>query len=332
MSIFVTLFQNKWNPPKDTHESFTGRNVIVTGSTSGIGLEAAVKYAALGASKVIIAARNLEKAKKVKADIEARVGSKGQLEVWELDLNSYDSIVAFAERANTLEHLDIAILNAGAWRRSFVSSKHGWEEDIQVNTISTTLLGILLLPKLKDSQKHTGKIPILEFVNSGLYENAKIDPDAVRTDHILKWYNPPKSFDGPTQYAISKLFLMFATNKLAEATSPGEVIITSVCPGIVASDLARDFNFPGIGILLWIAAKLVQRSPEEGSRIILSGTTQGERIHGRFWKNDRLMPIGPSVAGEENKKIGQRVWEEIVETLSKDVPVFKEALEQTLGH
>jgi NAD(P)-dependent dehydrogenase (short-subunit alcohol dehydrogenase family) len=326
------LFQNKWNLPKDTHESFAGRNVIVTGASSGMGIEAAAKFAALGASKVIMTARDLEKGERVKANIEARLGTKGQLEVWELDLKSYDSIVAFAERANTLEHLDIVILNAGAWRRSFVSSKHGWEEDIQVNTISTTLLGILLLPKLKESQKHTGKVPVLEFVNSGLHQNVKINPDALNTDYILQAYNPPQSFSGGKQYSISKLFLMFATNKLAEATSSGEVIITSVCPGMVASDMGRDFYFPGIGIILWIAATLVQRSPEEGSRLVLSGATQGEQVHGRFWKDDKLMPIASSLAGDENKKIAQRVWDEIVETLTKDVPAFKDALERALGH
>jgi NADPH:quinone reductase-like Zn-dependent oxidoreductase len=52
------VFKNKWvSPPKPVHEDYSGFNIIVTGATSGIGEEAAYKFAALGASKVIITAR-----------------------------------------------------------------------------------------------------------------------------------------------------------------------------------------------------------------------------------------------------------------------------------
>ena len=190
MAAMFRVFKHKWvNPPREVHEDYTGRNIIVTGATSGIGKEAVFKFAKLGAAKVIIAARNLEKGELTKATLEARLGRKDQLEVWKLDLMLYDSVEAFANRANELEHLDIAVLNAGTRRVAFHESVHGWEEDIQVNTLSTTLLAILLLPKLKQSKQYTGRIPVLEFVNSGLHQKAVVPPAIRQEPSVLDHYN-----------------------------------------------------------------------------------------------------------------------------------------------
>jgi hypothetical protein len=73
-------------------ESYKERTVIVTGATSGIGLEAVYKFASLGASKVIIAARDTKKGESTKSSIAARLGYSDQLEVWELDMASFDSV------------------------------------------------------------------------------------------------------------------------------------------------------------------------------------------------------------------------------------------------
>ena len=214
------IFKNKWiTPPKEVHEDYTGRNVIVTGASSGIGVEAVFKFAKLGAAKVIIAVRDLKRGELAKSALEARLGCRDQLEVWELDMMSYDSVEAFANRANELDHLDIAVLNAGTRRVKFIQSKHGWEEDIQVNTLSTTLLAILLLPKLKESKQHTGKIPILEFVNSGQHQNAVVAPEVRQKPSVLDHYNKKENHKEGSQYSFSKVFLMYATKKLADEIS-----------------------------------------------------------------------------------------------------------------
>ncbi|KAF2873059.1 short-chain dehydrogenase/reductase family protein-like protein [Massariosphaeria phaeospora] len=322
MASLISALKHKWlSPPKEVQESYAGRNVIVTGATAGIGYEAVEKFAALGASKVIIAARDLRKGDATKAAIEGRVGKNDQLEVWELNMGSYESVVAFAMRAHALDHLDIAILNAGVRKYSFMPSEYGWEEDLQVNTLSSVLLGILLLPKLKESKQINGKIPILEFVNSGLHQNAIVDAETRKAPSILQAYNTPERFNDNTQYCMSKVFLMYATNQLAKSVSSGDVIVTSVCPGWVATDLAREYQFFGRDIVFALVSFSIMRSPSQAANTILSGTTQGEQLHGRFWQHDEIQPISPSVAGEENIKFGLRVWNEIVETLIEGVPV-----------
>ncbi|KAF2190707.1 hypothetical protein K469DRAFT_657234 [Zopfia rhizophila CBS 207.26] len=334
MALIFKLLKNKWiTPPNDPQESFEGRNVIITGANSGIGFEAAAKFSTLGASKIILAVRDQTKGGVAKAAIEARTGKKGQMEVWELDMNSYDSILAFAERAKALDHLDVAILNAGVRRVPFVQSKYGWEEDLQVNTLSTVLLGLLILPKLKEAKKITAKLPVLEFTNSGLHQSAQIAPAMREAANILEAHNTKETFNPGAQYGLSKLFLMYATNKIAAETSSGDVIITSVCPGAVGTDLGRDYNGISIKIGLAIISAIFMRKPEQGARSVVSGTTLGERSHGRFWQHDVIQPIAPSVAGEGNKRTAEKIWIEIVTALAKDVPAVAELTNRThSGH
>lgn len=70
-------------------------------------------FVRLNAAKVIIACRTPAKGAAAQADIEAARGRKGVVEVWQLDLESYDSIRAFVKRANALPRLDIMVNNAG---------------------------------------------------------------------------------------------------------------------------------------------------------------------------------------------------------------------------
>jgi NAD(P)-dependent dehydrogenase (short-subunit alcohol dehydrogenase family) len=330
MAFVASTIKAKWlTPGKVVKESFQGQNIIVTGANSGIGFEAAVKFSAIGASKVILAVRDLQKGEAAKTAIEARTGIKNQLEVWQLDMNSFDSVVAFAKRAESLDHLSVALLNAGVRRVKFGQSKEGWEEDLQVHVLSSMLLGILLLPKLKASKASTGKIPVLEFVNSSLVLNATISPACLREPNLLQAYNKKDNFEASSQYAITKLLLMYATNVLASGISSQDVIITSVCPGFVKTDLARDSQFPGVTIVLGIVAAIMMRSPEQGARALVSATTEGERVHGGLWRNDTVPALPPSIAGEGTNKMALRVWREVVEVLEKAVPAVSEALKST---
>lgn len=60
--------------------------------------------------------------------------------------------------------------------------------------------------------------------------------------------------------------------------------------------------------------------PDVGANAILTGTAQGEKSHGRFWKSNVIQPIAPSLVGEENRELGDQIWQEQVEIISKEVP------------
>lgn len=324
MAAFYRVFKNKWiTPPKPTNEDYSGRTIIVTGSTSGIGVEAVYKFATLGAEKVIMTARDPQKGKKIKAELEARLGRKDQLEVWDLDMMSYDSCLAFTKRASQLQRLDILVLNAGTWRASHHLSQYGWEEAIQVNTLSNTLIALSLLPKLRETKRLTGRTTILEFVNSGLHESAIVSEDARSDESILAYYSTKEQFDEGKQYKFSKVFLMYVARIMADAISSEEVIITSVCPGWVMTGIGRDRFFPGMTVVFYLMILLFIRTPAQGADMELSGTTQGEAVHGRFWRHDQIQPIPQSLKGDEMKQVGLRVFDEVVDAISKDVPEFR---------
>lgn len=89
--------------------SFRGKAVIVTGSITGLGREAARHIARLGASTLILAVRNIDKGNAAKDDIERSTGCpKDIIQVWPLDLADYSSVIIFAARANKeLERIDV---------------------------------------------------------------------------------------------------------------------------------------------------------------------------------------------------------------------------------
>ena len=147
-------------------KSFAGQTIIVTGSNTGIGLEAARHIVRLGAAKVILAVRSCERGTAAAKSIVASTGRAGVAEVWELDLASYESVRAFAERATTeLDRLDVVIENAGLYTHQFERAEDN-ERTITVNVISTMLLAVLLLPKLRETAERFGTDVVLTFTGS----------------------------------------------------------------------------------------------------------------------------------------------------------------------
>lgn len=147
---------------------FSGQTVIVTGSNTGLGLEAARHIARLGAAKIILACRTVSKGENAAADITTSEHlTKDRIEVWQLDLSSYDSVKAFAKRVDQLDRLDALIQNAGILTFKY-RLEEGDESTITVNVTSAVLLGLSVLPKLRESAKKYGVRGRLSFVGSDL--------------------------------------------------------------------------------------------------------------------------------------------------------------------
>ena len=291
MSFLWRLIKYRIYPPEDTHPSFKGRNVIITGANVGLGFEASLKFVQLGADRVILAVRSLAKGEAAQKEIESRTGREGCIEVWQLDMLDYESIKAFVKRAEAeLDHLDIACLNAGVVFETFQQSAYGWEKTVQVNVLSTALLGLLLMPKLK-AGKTADYTPVLELVSSDMhYMFNKLRSES----SLLDAYNFPKGYSPESQYGVSKVFLEYAhagLTKIANgenANGRPDVFVVSVCPGATRSDLGRDIQAWYLRAALWLFSVTLQRTTEQGSRTYISGVTLGEKGHGRFWQSDEI--------------------------------------------
>lgn len=284
------ILKGKWVVPEDTRPSFAGRTVIVTGANVGLGFETSLKFVELGAKKVILAVRTLSKGEEAKKQIESRTGITGVADVWQLDMLDYSSVKTFADRATKeLDRLDYAILNAGLAKMAYTPSQYGHEETLQVNVFSTALLALLLAPKIRAS-KTADFTPVMEIVSSGnhfIVTSLKSESEPVAT------YDQEKNFSGAMQYSISKLFDVYIQKTMAQLamskdTGKPDFYVTAVCPGATTSDLAREANSWWMKILLKIFNVVAQRKTEEGARTYISGVTQGEKAHGRFWKDDTI--------------------------------------------
>lgn len=79
---------------------------------------------------MILAVRDLFKGEDAASKIRENTGHKN-VEVWKLDLASFASVKAFAEKAeNELERLDIVVGNAGIHTRSWWATGDGWESTL----------------------------------------------------------------------------------------------------------------------------------------------------------------------------------------------------------
>lgn len=155
-------------PPSPTKD-FSGQTIIVTGSNTGLGLEAARHFSRLNAAFIILAVRNREKGEKAKKFILESTGkTKDSIEVWDLDMQSYESIKAFCARATDLPRLDVVVENAGIVTKYFkiVAS---YESIITTNVIGTFLLALGLLPKLKQTSLEFNTLPRLSIVASDVH-------------------------------------------------------------------------------------------------------------------------------------------------------------------
>lgn len=177
MAFFLTLFRSQLfaKLPYPT-SSFEGQTVVVTGSNTGLGLEAARHIVRLGAAKVILAVRTVSKGEAAAENILASThATRNVLEVWPLDLSDFDSIKAFGARLQTLDRLDAVIQNAGVLTSQWkVEKGSGLESHIAINSVAAVLVGLLALPKLKETARKTGTRTRLSFVGSDLHFVARL--------------------------------------------------------------------------------------------------------------------------------------------------------------
>ena len=287
--LFVTL-------PYPTY-SFSGQTIIVTGSNTGLGLEAARHFTRLGAAKVILAVRNLSKGEAAKESIESSTDRKGVVEVWQLDLGSYESVKDFAKKAEKLDRLDALVENAGI-ARDVWSVLEDNEASITTNVVSTYLLGLLLLPKLRETGQKFNVTPHLAIVCSEVHAWTPMNErksenifDALNDKETANMADRYLLANSPThsnriiqlirrRYQVSKLLEVFFTRELASRANPSSkpgVIINYLNPGLCHSELARDS-----GAFLFILKLLFARSTEHGSRSLVYAANAGEEANGQY--------------------------------------------------
>lgn len=285
--IYRQLLVTPKPPPSTT--DLNGQTAIISGSNTGLGLEAARQLLELGLSHLILAVRDDTKGHAAKAQLSQTTKNKSSsIEVWQLDMSSYDSIQSFAKQCSTLPRIDFIILNAGVQNYEYKTSTYNNELTVQVNYLSTCLLTILLLPILAKQDNNTH----LTVVGS---DTAEMTPfNEQKKANILSALNSPKKFSGFEKYSTTKLVLLLFIRELVEHykfPANNKVILNVVNPGLCAgSELQRDA--PGmLGTIVGGMKAALGRTAEVGARTYVdAAVVKGPESHGMFVGDNIVKP------------------------------------------
>jgi NAD(P)-dependent dehydrogenase (short-subunit alcohol dehydrogenase family) len=233
------------------------RVAIVTGSNTGIGKETARGLAQAGFATVL-AVRDVAKGEAARADILA-TNPDADVEVLKLDQADTSSIRAFA-RAFQEKHdrLDVLVANAGVWTRTRSTTKDGFETTFGVNHLGTFLLVHELLPVLERSAPSR-----VVVVSSNLHYRGKMEWDDLQFER--------RSYGGTSAYNQSKLANVLFANALARRLAEKKITVSSLHPGVVATELTREL--PGF---LRAIAGLFFLTPAQGARTSLHAALSDE--------------------------------------------------------
>ncbi|GIJ92659.1 hypothetical protein Asppvi_001937 [Aspergillus pseudoviridinutans] len=301
--------------------SFAGQTVIITGSNTGLGLEAARHFVRLDAARVILAVRSVKKGEDAKASIESSTNRKNVVEVWQIDMSNYDSIKAFVKKCDSLDRLDVVVANAGVLRNTYEECE-GTEISITVNVIGTFLLALGLFPVLRRSWKKTGQASRLVITSSVVHENAKF-----RERHessIFEAFKKNEKSYLADRYYTSKLLEVLLVRSISAAMEKGPhaaepVILNCVNPGLCHSELDRDIK--GLtGYVLRIAKALIARTTEVGGRTLVHSAAAGSESHGKYMSECKVKEPSKFVRSNEGAIAQQRVHEELLEILEQIQP------------
>lgn len=228
---------------------FMGKVAIITGSNKGIGFEVCHQLAQNNI-EVILTSRDQEKGQKAAAELQAQNLNVKYHQLDVLDENSIKSLAAYIDKE--YGKLDILVNNAGIFLESSDGVLKGDITNIKV-TLDTNLYGALLV------SRHL--IPLMQKQNSGRVINISSGMGQLSTMGT-----------GSIGYRISKVSLNAMTIILAQEVQENNILVNSVCPGWVKTDMG---------------GTNAQRTVEEGAETAVWLALVDNNITGKFFRDKK---------------------------------------------
>jgi retinol dehydrogenase-14 len=257
----------------DTVHPMTGKTVLITGGTGGIGKATAIGLARAGA-RVGIVGRDATRGEAAAAEIRSASGNPS-VDVFTADMSSQAEVRRLAaEVLDRYPRLDVLVNNVGGfWAHRRVTAD-GLEHTFAVNHLAGFLLTNLLLDRLVASAPAR-----VVTVSSGAQSMGRIDFDDLQG---------ARKYSGQRAYNQSKLANVMFTFELARRLEGTGVTANVLHPGVTrtafgAEDQAWYFT-TGSGL-----ARRFMKSPEQGAQtpILLASSPEVEGVSGTYFANGK---------------------------------------------
>lgn len=222
-----------------------------------------------------------------------------------------------------LSRLDVFLANA-ATDVTHWEMFEGTESTITVNAISTFLVAILAIPKLRETsaaQTQPSHLVVIGTVGHIFAKDRYLTQP--RPGTIFNTLNDESSADMGDRYHLSKLVVLSCVQQLAKKLEHGSdnhhasIIVNCVNPGWCKTELFRT-NDGGVGGRFGLA--LIGRTAEEGSRTLVHGAMADADSHGKYLSECRIKPESSFDRSDAGAAVGERVWSELVHILDSIAP------------
>ena len=250
----------------------TGRTVLVTGGSSGIGRATALGLAAMGAH-LAITGRDRERTQDAAREIRAAGG--GQVDVFIADLSSQAQVRRLAgEVLQSLSRIDVLVNNAGGYWNTRHVTADGLERTFAINHLAPFLLTSLLLDRLKDSAPAR-----VVTVSSNVQAIGRIDFEDLQGE---------RSYSGARAYNQSKLANVLFTYELARKLPATLVTANALHPGVVRTSFGAE-EPGGVQRLFAPFMRPFMKAPGRGAAtsIHLASAPDLEQVTGRYFASSK---------------------------------------------
>jgi retinol dehydrogenase-14 len=251
--------------------SMSGKTVLVTGGTGGIGRAAAIGLSSMGA-RVGITGRDRARAEGAAAAI-ARESGNPAIDIFVADMSSQADVRRLAgEVLAAYPRLDVLLNNVGGfWAHRHVTAD-GLEYTFALNHLAPFLLTSLLLDRLIASAPAR-----IVTVSSGAQSLGKIDFDDLMGE---------RKYSGQQAYNQSKLANVMFTYELARRLDGSGVTATVLHPGVTSTGFGAEDQARGWGPLIALMRPFM-KSPERGAEtpIYLASSPEAKGVTGRYFAN-----------------------------------------------
>lgn len=285
------LRARKWRP---FHVSLSGRTIVVTGATSGLGKAAAKRLACLGA-RVVLVGRDSAKLEETSSEL-AEQGHEKKIACFLADLSLMSEVRRLARELVRAEPaIHVLVNNAGALFNERGTTEEGLERTFALDLLSPFLLTNLLLPKLEQS----APARIVNVSSGGMYTQR------IRVDDLQ--FEKGK-YNGAVAYARAKRGLVILTEQWAQKLDRAVVTVHAMHPGWAETPGVVS-SLPGF----YKVTRRVLRTPAEGAdtMVWLAAAPEAGRTTGLFWldRQPRLTHVFPGT--RESPQERETLWSEL---------------------